>query len=525
MAPAKSKNQKMSLGDFLNDETLGSWADEMEDMPVPDGRTGYGGERRAFSSAGGFGTGFGDRGGFGPRDPLPFPDKPPYTAHIGNLSFDATEGDITDFFTGCSVTNVRIVEDKLERKPKGFGYVEFATLDGLKKALDFSQTQFQGRSIRVSVAEPPKDRPDARELNDWTRKGPLPDLPGQRRVSDRAGFGSRGGYEPSDAGSDRGERRRPAFEQGDGKVRDFGNWERKGPLTPSTPSTPTMGEPGRPRTNDGPRERRQSPAWGEGRSQDGSRPPRREFQERPPVDRAPTAAELDNQWRSKMRKDAPVKSPAASSHDGSNPPSPAAAPAALAHRPRLNLQKRTVSEAEPAAPSPATSDSKASPFGAARPIDTFAREREIEEKRELAHRQKKEHDDKVREEKRLAKEAAKAEKAAAAAQAKENGEETAQAGSNLEAPQKEAGENGSEADEGAKGETEEGTIVDDKAVKPQEIVRDPPAKSEGAWRKKSEERAPEPSTETSADSLEEDGWSTVSKTKNNRRGGARAIAS
>ena len=72
------------------------------------------------------------------------------------MSFDATEGDITDFFSGCQVTSVRIVEDKLEKKPKGFGYAEFATLDGLKKALDANNTQFQGRNIRVSVAEPRK---------------------------------------------------------------------------------------------------------------------------------------------------------------------------------------------------------------------------------------------------------------------------------------------------------------------------------------------------------------------------------
>ena len=76
------------------------------------------------------------------------------TVHIGNLSFDATEGDIMDFFAGCQVTSVRVVEDKLEKKPKGFAYAEFETLDGLKKALDLSGTQFQGRNVRISTAEP-----------------------------------------------------------------------------------------------------------------------------------------------------------------------------------------------------------------------------------------------------------------------------------------------------------------------------------------------------------------------------------
>lgn len=72
------------------------------------------------------------------------------------MSFDATEGDIQDYFSSCSVTSVRIVEDKLDRKPKGFGYAEFATIDGLKKALELNGTQFQGRNLRVTVAEPRK---------------------------------------------------------------------------------------------------------------------------------------------------------------------------------------------------------------------------------------------------------------------------------------------------------------------------------------------------------------------------------
>ena len=54
------------------------------------------------------------------------------------------------------MTNVRIVEDKLDHKPKGFAYVEFGTIDGLKKALSLSGSSLGGRNIRVSVAEPRK---------------------------------------------------------------------------------------------------------------------------------------------------------------------------------------------------------------------------------------------------------------------------------------------------------------------------------------------------------------------------------
>lgn len=72
------------------------------------------------------------------------------------MSFDASQQDVEGFFHDCQVTNVRIVEDKLDRKPKGFGYVEFGSLDGLKKALSYSGSNLGGRMIRVSVAEPRK---------------------------------------------------------------------------------------------------------------------------------------------------------------------------------------------------------------------------------------------------------------------------------------------------------------------------------------------------------------------------------
>lgn len=97
--------------------------------------------------------------GYSVREELPLPDKPPYTVHLGNLSFDATVGDVQDFFADCECTNVRIIEDKLEMKPKGFGYAEFGSLDGLKKALTLNQSQFQGRNIRISVADPRKCYP------------------------------------------------------------------------------------------------------------------------------------------------------------------------------------------------------------------------------------------------------------------------------------------------------------------------------------------------------------------------------
>lgn len=514
------------------------------------------------------------------RAELPLPSKPPFTTHLGNMPFDATNGDVEDFFTGCQVSSVRIVEDKMDMKPKGFAYVEFKTLEGIKKALELNGTQFMGRNIRISVAEPRKYRPikwvllklmhfpaekdraeSSRDFSDWSRKGPLPDVAGARKGPERGGFGSgapRNFDNASDAGGERGPRRGGFEPAGDGKVRDFGNWDRKGPLTPTLPAEGrgpprSFDRPDRPVSRDGPAGRRNSPAWGEGtgRSQDGSRPPRREFAERPPpVERAPTAAEQDSQWRTKMKPDAPPatspqasKSPPLSNSQPSNPPSPAAAPAAPVSRPKLNLAKRTVSEAVPDAAASPAADAKASPFGAARPVDTAAKEKEVEEKRQVALREKKEAeekaradkkaaDDKAREERKPAKDAEEASKpqgekangqkaekpVKGEKQDKENGASAPAPGKSYEILRRNANEEASAADEevDAGGENANGVVTGDKETKPKEIVRDINATNGGV------------SAEPTAESLEEEGWSTVSKPvkgKKNINQAARAIAS
>ena len=234
-----------------------------------------------------------------------------------------------------------------------------------------------------------------------------------------------------------------------------------------------------------------------------------------------------------MKPAAPAKSP---TPETSAPPSPRPG-AALASRPRLNLQKRTVSEADPTA-SPSTGDAKASPFGAARPVDTATKERELEEKRLQAIRERKDADDKVKaekaEEKRLAKEKADSEQAESPKLTKEvtKGEVDEEGAEKPAAPKFDILRRESANDMIAEDEPAEtvGPEVD-RDVKPKEVVV-PASQANGNWRKggpKSPKPPKSPQATTTAESLEEDGWSTVSKPNkqrnNNRRGGPRAIAS
>ncbi|TFY74557.1 hypothetical protein EWM64_g9453, partial [Hericium alpestre] len=180
----------MSLNEFLGDSALGSWADEMDLLPTaPAG--GEAGDRRGGRED--YLSSRPDRQQYPPREDLPLPTQPPYTAFVGNLAFDLTEGDLEGFFSALKVKNVKVIKDRDER-PKGFGYVEFEDLEDLKGALAQSGTSLSGRTIRVSVAEPPKERgfggggfgeDDAKFAGEWRRTGPLPEVAGSRDSSRR----------------------------------------------------------------------------------------------------------------------------------------------------------------------------------------------------------------------------------------------------------------------------------------------------------------------------------------------------
>ncbi|KAI9020506.1 hypothetical protein DFJ74DRAFT_757050 [Hyaloraphidium curvatum] len=256
-----TKGEKMSLTDFLaaQPSSGASWADDVEDLPT--GSSGNSGFSRGDASRPlgvqerGYGDRYGgerdrppsrypvsDRAGPGGSDDMwrsrgppperdypparsadreyrapererrPFPseggakslpDRPPFTAYVGNLPFSANERDVTDFFDPLKLTSVRIVKDH-EGQSKGFGYVEFETKADLVSALEGDGTPYQGRPVRIDVAEPrERDRGgfggfggEDRTTGDWRSSAAPQNLPPVRREpsgreGDRYGFGSR----------------------------------------------------------------------------------------------------------------------------------------------------------------------------------------------------------------------------------------------------------------------------------------------------------------------------------------------
>ncbi|CAE6524191.1 unnamed protein product [Rhizoctonia solani] len=419
MAPKKGQKQKMSLGDFLGDDKFGSWADEMENLPTaPAARASddapfdrYARGDRDFSSRL-------DRPSAAMRDDLPLPTAPPYIAYVGNLSFDLIDDDLAQFFAPEPLKSIKVIRDR-DEKPKGFGYVEFETLDGLKNGLDKSGTQLNSRTVRVSVAEPPKERERGSgftsfggDSTDWRREGPPPasDSRGPRgsRFDDRP---PRESVDPSEAEVtsdwrsnqpvrsalpvEPTRRAGSGFREGPPRSGTELNWERKAqPVADTTAND----RPGNFRRGSGfstPAGDRESAPLGAAETDDAWRrgPPRASIQteEQPPrrgfggrggegsTSGGPPDA---GDWRSLMRGSAAKQaSTDEKSPTNSQPQTPQGG------RKQLNLLPRSAGGSNVASPlsSPRMANStgpKASPFGAARPVDVSNRDREISEKLE-----------------------------------------------------------------------------------------------------------------------------------------------
>jgi len=88
--------------------------------------------------------------------------------YIGNLSFDATESDLFELFSGIGqVKNVELVSHRDTHRSKGFGFIQMTLLEEAKRAVtDLHDKEYMGRKLVVSGA---KALPESRESRQETR--------------------------------------------------------------------------------------------------------------------------------------------------------------------------------------------------------------------------------------------------------------------------------------------------------------------------------------------------------------------
>ncbi|XP_037517508.1 eukaryotic translation initiation factor 4B isoform X2 [Rhipicephalus sanguineus] len=300
------------------------------------------------------------------------PNRPPYTVYLGNLPYDVCDEDVIKFFRGLKVSSVRLPRESGDRgRMRGFGYAEFPDRSTLLEALGYNNENLKSRSIKVSLAEEHDNegrergnrdigRSDRSLGGDW-RAMSRDDGDDDRRESSsfggsrgydddggyrRPGFGRDSDRDGGDFGRDRFSRDRP---RGFGD-RDQGfdrGFERRGG---------GLGGYDRPRDRDYDRDRG---FGGGGRREYGS-----SFRD-----------DRDDRFSRDDRDDRDQDKPGDSSGFADSAPR---------ERKKLQLKPRSVpveatkeAAAVPKAPEPAPKASSAI-FGGARPVDTAAREREIE---------------------------------------------------------------------------------------------------------------------------------------------------
>merc|ERR1712063_27450 len=232
MPGGKKKPQKMGLVEFLDGDD-GDWAaqpidDDEEPLPLhPEddqyrgsgsnyerpGRGGY--ERGGYERKGGYERNqeYSSR----PRRnyeqelaEVEIPNEPPFIAHVGNLSFQATDDDVgSTFAERCDVEDVDIPKDRVTGKSRGFCFVTFCNQESLRTALEANNiVEICGRVITVKVAQPrdnpsgqrgdrtraPREPSRADQVDKWER-GKTVNPPPRREREPRE---QRGGFERSE---------------------------------------------------------------------------------------------------------------------------------------------------------------------------------------------------------------------------------------------------------------------------------------------------------------------------------------
>uniref|UniRef100_A0A8C2F8V7 Eukaryotic translation initiation factor 4B n=1 Tax=Cyprinus carpio TaxID=7962 RepID=A0A8C2F8V7_CYPCA len=366
----KKKGKTLTLNDFLANDSSGSvppsypstkttsWADETDDLDgdvstswhtVEDTYRAPPIDRSILPTA--------PRAAREPNiDRSRLPRSPPYTAFLGNLPYDVSEESIKEFFRGLAISQVRLPrEPSNPERLKGFGYAEFDDVESFLRALSLNEEVESWEQTDPDTQSPSyRDRgrgmdsgPDKTD-SDW-RARPSGDQDDGPRKDDGYGDRSRDRYE-SDRFRD-APRRDDRYDSGRDRFSGRDRYDDRGSRDYDRGGYDSRGGGGRRGFSSGFR-----------RDFDGDREERSDRREEGREERGPL------------------------------------------QRPKLNLKPRSIpkEEEQSASLSPqsntANSSRASSIFGAAKPVDTAAKEREMEErlKKEQERLQKQLEEDKNR---------------------------------------------------------------------------------------------------------------------------------
>ncbi|HOY08893.1 MAG TPA: RNA-binding protein [Candidatus Omnitrophota bacterium] len=88
----------------------------------------------------------------------------PNKLYIGNLGYDVTDDDLTVFLehNGINVQACQVVIDKNLDRSKGFAFVEVASADDLRNAIEnVNGKELNGRAVKINQARERREKEDS----------------------------------------------------------------------------------------------------------------------------------------------------------------------------------------------------------------------------------------------------------------------------------------------------------------------------------------------------------------------------
>jgi nucleolin len=76
--------------------------------------------------------------------------------YVGNLDYNVSSDDLKQIFAEAGeVEEAIVITDRRTQRSKGFGFVTFASAEGMQNAIDtFNGKEVDGRELRVDKARP-----------------------------------------------------------------------------------------------------------------------------------------------------------------------------------------------------------------------------------------------------------------------------------------------------------------------------------------------------------------------------------
>ena len=81
--------------------------------------------------------------------------------YVSSLAWATDDNSLRAYFaTVGEVTSASVIKDKMSGRSRGFGFVEMATEEAAAEAVaKLNETELDGRTIRVAIAQPREERP------------------------------------------------------------------------------------------------------------------------------------------------------------------------------------------------------------------------------------------------------------------------------------------------------------------------------------------------------------------------------